>query len=101
MFHAGNLDPTLLSVKSANLADLANIPAARTNLGLGSLSTLNTVNNGNWSGTALALANGGTGSTTAAGARTALQLKNAATRDITASTAAPSGGADGDIWLQY
>jgi hypothetical protein len=45
----------------------------------------------------LDLDNGGTGATTAANARTNLDAQ----KTITSGTAAPSGGSDGDIYLQY
>ena len=80
-YHANLADVAGLSKTADNfiVADGSNFtlktPAnARTSLGLGSLSTANSVSNDNWSGTDLAVANGGTGASDAAGARTNLGL---------------------------
>ena len=73
------VETSAISTFGGSLVDDADAAAARTTLGLGTLATANTINNDQWSGTDLTVSNGGTGASSAAAARTNLDVDQAGT----------------------
>lgn len=104
-----SLDPAKLSYATPVLyggTGANSVSAARSNLGLGTMATQNssavsitggTVATSTLSGT-VALANGGTGSSTGGAF---LHYGSGASAVVTAGTGAATGGSDGDVHFQY
>lgn len=75
-----------LRVNADNSVSALNSSDFRAAIGLGSLATQSSVDDSDWSGTALSIPNGGTGATTAANARNALGLSTVSKEEAEAGT---------------
>jgi hypothetical protein len=98
--NAQNYSGVTITSFASTLLDDTSASAARSTLGLGGLATASTINNTNWSGADLAIANGGTGASTAANARTNLGLGSGLTTTVQETQINSPGGGDNDQWRE-